>query len=171
MTSEAKPSEPISAPSNVIDLSAIAERNPVNQKTMVLDLSGFDASKLTLIEVLDMAEIAGVAPEKLASLLGGSSLDPRKARMLYALGWVIARRESPSLTFAEVSRWRMDVKGTMDEKAMEASRAKARALVNAAIMAGVSPEEAERLTMGQLEAYKDRSNRAARRGPRRGRKR
>jgi len=131
---------------------------------MKLDLATFDATKLTLLEVMDMAEKAGVEPENLASLLSRPKFDPSKARMLYALGWVIARRADPGLTFVEVLTWHMEVIGTMDEKPKSG---RDKAVVGAAILAGVSPREAEKLSLGELAVY--RENRATRR--RRGRKR
>jgi hypothetical protein len=134
---------------------------------MALDLATFDATKLTLLEVLDMAERAGVEPQDLASLLDRPSLDPTKARMLYALGWVIARRERPDLTWEEVQTWRMDVKGKADPAVSERNRIRALAVVNAAKLSNLSPGEAGDLTLAELEAYrKGRPNRAARRGRR-----
>jgi len=153
-------SEPSEPTLELIDLSAIAEKYPVNVKRMVLDMSSFDASKLTLLEVLDMAEASGIQPERLASLLGpSSSNDPRKFRMLYALGWVIARRANPDLTFAEVITWKMDVVGKMTSAAAAKSAARNRAVVNAALLAGVTPTEAEKLTVGQLSEYRSRRRR------------
>jgi hypothetical protein len=156
-----EPSEPTSESSDVVDLSAIAEKYPVNTKRMVLDLASFDAAKLTLIEMLDMGEVAGVEPQELASLLGRSSFDPRKARMLYGLGWVIARRAQPDLTYEEVITWKMEVVGKANPKAVERSKQRTKAIVNAAELSGLHPDDAAELTIAELGAYRD--NRETRR--------
>jgi hypothetical protein len=162
-----EPSEPVSASSDVIDLSAIAEKYPVNTKRMVLDLGSFDATKLTLIEMLDMSEVAGVEPQELASLLGRSSFDPRKARMLYGLAWVIARRAQPGLTYEEVITWKMEVVGKANPKVVAKSKQRAKAIVNAAELSGLHPDEAGELTIAELGAYRDNRETRRRARPRR----
>ncbi len=135
---------------------------------MVLDLSTFDATALTLLEVLDMSEVAGVPPEELSGLLQLKGMTPAKAKLLYALGWCIARRETPGLLFSDVIRWKMTVKGKPDPEKPVRNAKRATALVNAAKVSGLPPTEAGNLTMAELQAYRAGSNRAARR---RGRKR
>lgn len=152
-----EPSEPTSEP-QVIDLSAIAEKYPGSDKVMVLDLNTFDASKLTLLEVLDMCDVAGVEIGQFASLLGSSSsptakLTGRSARLLYGVGWVIARRQDPDLTFAEVTRWKMEIRGKMSPKVAEDNRKRAIALVNAARLTGQPSDKVGDIEMGHLQAY------------------
>lgn len=134
---------------------------------MVLDLSTFDATALTLLEVLDMSEIAGVGPEELGRLLQRPGMTPAKARLLYALGWCIARREQPDLKFSDVMRWKMTVKGKPDPEKPVRNAKRAAALVNASNVSGLPPQEAGQLTMAELSAFRS-ANRATRR---RGRKR
>ncbi len=154
---------PISEPLN---LSEIAARHPVNVRRMTLDLATFDASQLTLLEVLDMSEVAGVAPDKLAALLMRSGMDPAKARMLYALAWVIVKRELPDTKFSEVVTWKLDVTGKADPVKTEVSKSRARARVNAATLSGLPPSEAEKLTVAELQAYRDNRPKARRATPR-----
>jgi hypothetical protein len=145
-----------------IDLSAIAIEHPVNQKTAMLDLNTFDATQLTLLEVLDMAEQTGVEPELLGTLLSGRST-VKRMRMLYAMAWVIARRATPELTFADVCTWRLEVVGEVNKVAVERSEKRAAIIVGTADMTGLPPSEAAQLTVAEINAYKARRKRAARR--------
>ena len=152
-----KPVEPV----NLVDISAIAESHPVNVITCRLDLNTFDASKLTLLEVLDMAEAADVEPEALASLLRLDKNSPRKMRLLFALAWVVARRATPDLEFATVCTWRLDVVGEIKENTQTAKRAAL--VVGAAKMSGLPPSEAQHLTVAEIGAYSTRNRRRTRR--------
>lgn len=114
-----------------------------------------------------MSEVAGVPPEELGGLLKTRGMSPSKARLLYALGWCIARREQPGLKFSDVMRWKMTVKGKPDEEAPIRNQKRAAIVVNAAKASGLAPKDAANLTMAELAAYKT-GNRATRR---RGRKR
>src|SRR5262245_14490129 len=164
--SEEAQSEPDSAQSDVIDISAIAEKHPVNQKTAVLDLSHFNANNLTLLDVLDISEKAQSDPERLPTLLGLGKNSPRKMRMLVALVWVIARRDNPSLTFEEVSTWRIQIKGEVDKEAMRQQAARDKALVTASQNSGIPlAGDPGQLTVGQMAAITD--NRQKRRRARR----
>lgn len=158
-------SEPSEGTSEQIDLSAIAEKHRVNQRVMTLDMSRFDPSNLTLLETLDMCEAAGVEPEELPSLLGtvgGSRLTGKAARLLYAFGWTIARRENPSLTFAEAQTWRMNITGAIDTRKVEANRKRALQIIDAAAALQTSPREAEKATLAEIAAAKGRRKRVAR---------
>jgi hypothetical protein len=147
---------------NLVDLSAIAEKYPVNQRVAVLDMSTFDASKLSLLDVLDMAEKAGVEPENLAGLLNLGKNSARKARMLVSLAWVIARRAEPGLTYEEVSTWRIQMRGKIDPELVRRNAARDKAITAAAEVAGVPPSEAGKLTVGELSAIHNRQERRAR---------
>jgi hypothetical protein len=149
---------------NRVDLSAIAAEHPVNQRIAVLDLNTFDATQLTLLEVLDMSEIAGVQPEAFGALL--NSKNSNRMKMLYAMAWCIARRADPSLTFAEVCTWKLEVIGEMNKEKVEQTAKRAKVIVGAASVSGLPLREAEQLTVAELSAYGDRQtkqNRAARR--------
>lgn len=153
---------------DTIDLSAIAQAHPVNLKTAVLDLNTFDATQLTLLEVLDMAETTGVPPEALGTLL--KSPNSKRMRLLYAMAWCVARRANPRLTFEEVCRWKLTVIGEVDKDKVEAGAKRAAIIVGAAKVSGLSPAEAGKLTVAELSAYNERNgrgNRAMRRAVRR----
>ena len=134
---------------------------------MVLDLETFDAAGLTLMEVLDMAEAAGVPHSALTTLLDSKEMTPEKARVLYALAWVIVRRAEPDVKYADVVTWKLELRGKVETKVSRATQ-RARARVNAARMAGVTPAEADSLTIAELAAYRDAQ---PKRPVRRGRKR
>jgi len=149
---------------NEIDLAAIAEKHPVNQKTAILDLNIFDASNLTLLEVLDMAETTGIEPENMGALL--KSKNSKRMRLMYAMAWVIARRANPRLEFETVCTWKLTVIGEMDPAKAEAANKRAAIVVGAASVSGLPPKEAAQLTVAEISAYQDRqkrTNRAQRR--------
>lgn len=164
---ESVPDSTLETEVSKIDLSAIAAAHPVNQKIALLDLNTFDATQLTLLEVLDMSDVAGVEPERLGTLLSGRT-SARKMRMLYAMAWCIARRANKELTFDEVCTWKLQIIGEVAEGAVERAAKRAQVVVNTAAMAGVSPEVAKSLTVAEINAYQNRAkrgNRAARRAP------
>lgn len=150
---------------NKVDLAAVANSHPVNQKTAVLDLNAFDASQLTLLEVLDMADTVGVDPAALGEAMKGGSTS-RRMRLMYAMAWCIARRAEPSLTFEQVCAWKLEVIGEVDATKTERAARRAAVIVNAASVSGLPPKEAANLTVAELGAYRDRqvrTNRAQRR--------
>lgn len=164
MPPASEPSGETSAPP--VDLSAIAEKYRVNEQVMVLDMARFDPSNLTLLETLDMCEAAGVDTSELPSLLGhvgGSRLTGKAARLLYAFGWILARRADPSLSWEKVQTWRMQITGSMDPAAIERNRKRAIATINAAAALGTSPREAEKATIGEIAAAKQARKRVRRR--------
>lgn len=151
---------------DVVDLNVIADNYPVNRKTAVLDLNTFDATQLTLLEVLDMSESVGVAPELLGGLLSSKAQTSQRMRMFYAMAWVIARRADPTLSYMEVCTWKVDVIGETDPLKAERQQQRAKMIVGAADVSGLHPDDAAQLTLAELSAYGDRrkaSNRAARR--------
>ena len=155
---------------NRIDLSAIANEHPVNEKVAVLDLNTFDATQLTLLEILDMSEVTGVEPELLGTLLSAKGKTKKRMTMLYAMAWCIARRADPMLRFAEVCSWKLEVIGEVSAEQIaertERSKRRATKIVGAASVSGLPPSEAANLTVAELSAYADRrakQNRAARR--------
>lgn len=154
-----------SKPADIVDLSAIAEKFPVNQRVAKLDLATFDANKLTLLDVLDMAEKAGVEPENLAGLLDLGKNSARKARMLVSLVWVLARRAEPDLTYEEVCTWKMQIVGELNPDRIRRQAHRDKVLVAAAEAAGVAPQDAGTLTVGQVSAISNRKSRG-RGGPR-----
>ena len=135
---------------------------------MVLDLETFDASGLTLLEVLDMADATGEDAAALTRILGRPGMDGTKARVVYALAWVIVRRAEPGVRFSEVITWKLELRGKLETKVSNRAEVRARARVNAAKLAGVTPKEAEQLTVAELAVYRDQQpRRAVRKGRRR----
>jgi hypothetical protein len=135
---------------------------------MTLDLNTFDPSGLTLVEVLDMADAAGVGSGELIGVLNQAGMTPDKARVLYALAWVIVRRAEPDTRYSEVITWKLELVGKAETKVSTQAQQRARARVNAAKLAGVTPAEADKLTIAELDQY--RKTQPRRRAPR-GRKR
>jgi hypothetical protein len=149
-----------------IDLTEVANAHPVNQQVAVLNLNTFDATQLTLLEVLDMAEAADVEPDAMGTLLGNKRQSAKRMRLMFAMAWCIARRANPLLTFAEVCTWRLEVIGEVDPVRTEKLQKRADIIVGAASVSGLHPDEAANLTIAELTSYQERrkrGNRAARR--------
>ena len=164
MQTQSETSESVLTSESKIDLSQIAAAHPVNQHVAVLDLNTFDATQLTLLEVLDMAEIAQVEPAELGALLTPGANNGKRMRMLYAMAWCIAKRGNPALTFSEVCTWKLEVTGEVDAAKTERNAKRASAIVGAAITTGLSPREAGDLTVAELSVYADaRKRRRSRR--------
>jgi hypothetical protein len=145
--------------SNKVDLTAIAAAHPIYQQIAVLDLNTFDATQLTLLEILDMSEATGVEPELLGTLLSPKGQTKKRMVMLYAMAWCIARRADPTLRFAEVCTWKLEIIGETDPAKTQASLQRADKIVGAAIVSGLPPAEAGQLTVAQLDAYANRRKR------------
>lgn len=127
------------------------------------DMSRVDIGKLTLIELLDAADACEVPFEDFRIEM----VNPAKqARLFYALAWVILRREDKSLTYEDVCEYDLIVTGEIDEEEVERTAKRAKQVVAVAQIARVSPQEAENMTVAQMEAAVDlqqRRNRAQRR--------
>ena len=141
-----------------VDLTKIAQEHPVNQRVAILDLNAFDATQLTLIEVLDMAETTGAPPEALGRLMAGAN-NSKRMRLLYAMAWCVARRADASLTFDEVCTWKLEIIGEVNAVTTEKVQKRAAVVIGAAEMSGLSPHEAGNLTIAELSAYADRRKR------------
>jgi hypothetical protein len=114
---------------------------------------------LTILEVARAAATAGVALADTEGLLramvkpGGDpgSLE-RGAELLYAWAWQLVKRDEPGVTWAEAQTWRV----TFDLDATDPlGDAEAEAVVRAAAVSGLPPEEAGRLTLAELGIYGD----------------
>jgi len=147
---------------NRVDLTAIAAAHPVNRRVAVLDLNTFDATQLTVLEVLDMADACSTEPDKLADLLASKQQTGARMRLMFAMAWCIARRADKSLTFDEVCTWKLEIIGEVKPEVAEKTAKRAAILVGAAQASGLSPEEAGNLSIAELSQYQQR-NRAARR--------
>ena len=91
-----------------LDLSAILEADPP-QRSAVLDLARFDITRLGLGELLEISRALEIEPGELGAAMRGAGAD--KARVGVALAWIIARRREPDLTFGDVERWRIEIRG------------------------------------------------------------
>lgn len=101
-----------------------------------------------------MAETSGTDAGRLVGVLREKGMTPVKARVLYALAWVIMRRAEPDVKFSDVLTWKLNLIGKMETVVSTAAQARARARVNAAKLAGVTPAEADKLTVAELDAYR-----------------
>jgi hypothetical protein len=121
-------------------------------RRILLDVSQIRPGRLTLLEALDLGEASGIEVDNFVSILeSGSTSD--KARLLYAFAWVLARRAEPDLTYTEVCTYNLTVQGKIPTDADRAADAKrAKAVASVAKLAGVTPREAEAMTMAEVRA-------------------
>lgn len=121
-----------------------------------LDLASIDSSRLTLLDALDIVEVTGIPAEKFDRTLAGiktgiSSGD--SARLLYAFAWVILRKVERDVTWAEMQTYDLKIVGApLDEQAVQNIDRRATAVMNVVRLAGVSPSEAEQLSLAQVKA-------------------
>lgn len=148
------------SPQASFSLSDILDETVPQQLTF--DLSTVDLGRLTLMEIYDLCEAAGVEPEGLMAAVQSSGAV--RARVVYAAAWVILRRKDRSLTFETVSQYDLTIEGEMQNTINSDKRAKSAVAV--AALAGVSTEEAAQMTMAEIHEVTElaeRRNRAARR--------
>lgn len=96
-----------STPIEPLDLSAILDAGGEPRRA-VIDVATLNLTRFGIGELLELTDVIGVEPDKLGDALRG----PRKARVVVALAWLIARRVEPALTLADVERWDIEVRGT-----------------------------------------------------------
>jgi hypothetical protein len=134
---------------------------------VIFDMERVNLGALTLIEMLDAGSAADIPFDEFAEAM----LDPAKqAHVFYALAWVIGRREDKSLTYEQACEWDIIVVGEPDKRQEAQDQERAKAVVAVAALAGVSPREAEQMTMDEVEAVAElrmAQNRAQRRAARR----
>lgn len=122
------------------------------RRRMTLDIARVTPGNITLLEALDLSEAAGIDPEDFVSTLK-SKRSKKQGLLLYALAWIIARREEPSLTFEEVCTYHLTVTGEAPSDAeLEAQQKRAAAITGVAMLAGVSTREAEGMTVAEVAA-------------------
>jgi len=152
---------------DVQDLTLTESEIPRN---IIFDVGMVSPGNLTLIEALDLAEASGVAPEDFGTVIRSASTR-EQAMLLYAMAWVFARRVEPGITFDDVLRCNLIIKGkSVTNEKVEAEQKRAATVVAVASLAGVSPEEAERMTVAQVAASTALSSKRATRRARKGRR-
>jgi len=116
---------------------------------MILRVSDVHPGSLTLLEALDIMDASGIPSTEFARVMERGRLR-QKALLMMAVAWVVARRIEPDLTFAEVCTYQLEVVGEPadDQKARE----RAKAIVGVSQLAGVSTEEAKKMTVSEIEA-------------------
>ena len=122
------------------------------QRKLLIKAADIQAGRLTLMEALDIAEASGFDTGRFEYVMEHGSLRD-KAKLLYAFAWVVARRTEKDLTYEEVCTYQLEVVGEPIDARAEAEKAKA--VVAVAALAGVSPEEAKRMTIAEVAAVSD----------------
>lgn len=130
--------------SNIAD---ILEAHPRRQ--IDFDLSRVDIGQLTLMELLDASEACGLPWDEFKLALEDRE---KQVKLFYSLAWVIMRRAEPDLTYEQVQEFDLIVKGSFNEEMQEKAQKRAKAVVAVAQVARVTPREAEKLTIHQVEA-------------------
>lgn len=144
------------------NLAEVLDANP--RERVEFDMSRVDLGKLTLMELLDASDAAGVEFTEITESLHDAS---KQARVFYALAWVILRREDKSLTFETVCELDLVVTGEVDEEEAAKTTARAKKVVAVATVMGITPAEAEGATIAQIGAATELAEARVRRARRR----
>jgi hypothetical protein len=124
-------------------------------RKIILEVAKLNPAALTMLDALDMADASGIKPQDFTNVLQGKD-ERSKVLVLYAFAWVIGRRLEPGLTFQEVCTYQLEVIGKPPTKIeTEAAINRAKTTVNLAMMAGITPDEAEQLTVAEAAAVVD----------------
>lgn len=127
-----------------------------------LNLAMVDASKISLIDAIDIARVSGIDTHKFSQTLAGADATS-KAKLMYAFAWVVARRIEPGITWDEMLTYDLEVIGTpMTAEETEAEAQKARAVMGVVRLAGVTPDVARNLSMAEVQAVMPQKRRRAR---------
>ena len=119
------------------------------RRKLILRVSDVHPGSLTLLEALDIVDASGIPSGEFSRVMEHGKLR-EKALLMMAVAWVIARRVEPDLTFEEVCTYKLEVVGEPldDQKAKD----RATAIVSVAQLAGISPDEAKKMTVSEIEA-------------------
>lgn len=136
----------------------------VEPRKFTLEIAKFDPDNITLLDALDIQDVSGIEAGGFSDVL--KSVDQRKrALLLYAFAWIIARKIEPGLTFDEVCTYHLNVIGhAPTEQQKERSAHRAKVTMGVAMATGLPPEQVEQLSISQVSAVADiRSARRRRR--------
>lgn len=121
-------------------------------RRIFLDVGAISPGNLTLIDALDIAEVSGVSAEDMERVLSGP-VNRRQGMLVYAMAWVLGRRIEPGLTFAEVLQCHVTLMGdAVSDEQIEREQKRAMAVTSVAMLAGVSPDEAEKMSVAEVAA-------------------
>jgi hypothetical protein len=137
-------------------------------RNITLNIGTVTPGNLTLLEALDIAEAAQVDTDDFGIVISGKVGKRKQALLMYAMAWVLARRQEPTLTWMEVQTYQLTVIGkAATEGMLESEQKRAAAIAGVALLAGVSTQEAEDMTVAQVAAItsitRARRHRTARR--------
>lgn len=126
---------------------------------VTLNLRNLDASRITLLDALDIARVSGISADRFGTTLASKN-EAERGKLMYAFAWVIARRIEPDLTWEEMCTYQLDIMGSPPSKdEQDAEATKARAIMNVVQLAHVTPDVAEQMTLAQVDAVLPRRKR------------
>jgi hypothetical protein len=121
-------------------------------RSITLNVAAISPGNLTLLDALDIADASGVGPDEMAEVIKGPQTR-RQGMLMYAMAWVIGRRIEPGLTFEEVITCHLRVVGKpLTPEQIEAEQKRALQVASVAMLAGVSPAEAEEMSVAEVAA-------------------
>ena len=138
---------------------------PPEPRHITLDIRSITPGNLTLLDALDIADVTGIDPDEMMSVLAGKR-NRKQGLLMYAIAWVFARRVEPGMTWAEMLTCHLHIIGeAATEGEITAEQKRANAVVGVAMLAGVTPDQAEGMTVAEVAAVTSITK--ARRRPRR----
>jgi hypothetical protein len=92
--------------------------------TYTLDVSQISAGSLSFGDLIDLSECTGIDVDDMQRLIAGGGRGANRLRLLVGMAWIVARRDTPELTYADVLAGQVEVTGTADPKASRQTRAR-----------------------------------------------
>jgi len=116
-----------------------------------------DLRSLTVREVVQACRVTGVRRAEVAALVdqamdqyGDPEETARAVDLVWAMAWQLVVRTDPSATWETAKTWDVRVEGAVDEAAEDLDALR----VEAAVLAGVPLDQADQITLAQLDAYR-----------------
>jgi hypothetical protein len=80
-------------------------------RVFTFDTATLTIDDLSLGDLIDICEIVDCAPEDLGPIMNDPKQGVRRLKAFAAMAWILARRDEPGLTYAEVIAGRIEVTG------------------------------------------------------------
>jgi hypothetical protein len=117
-----------------------------------IDVSQVSAGSLSFGDLIDLSEATGVEPEEMQSIIGGAGKGAKRMRLLCGLAWVVARRDEPALTYADILAGQVEIIGKLDPRQERAEAKRAERMAGLVLTTGLPPSEVRRLSVAEVQA-------------------
>jgi hypothetical protein len=125
-----------------------------DRRVFTVDLSTVTIDQLRWGDLIDIAEVTDLALEDIGpALTSNRGSKATRLRVVAAFAWIVARRDEPGLAFADVLAGWIETQGTTPSAAStRRAEKRARARMGAALATGLTPDQADQLTVAEVDA-------------------